>query len=566
MTGEFNQHTKNILAKRAGEKCTLCKKNTSSAHSKYDEFVNLGEAAHIHGRKKGKNNRFDEELTEKQVKDIRNGIWLCPRCHKEIDSDEIKYTATFLIEIREKHETELASGAYNIVPSKVEKEIERLEKLLLEKERSSDLTEKLFEKEILDYKKRLSTLHELLEKENRKFEQLIDEAYTVMKDSSFEKYTQITKLFYQRKFDEAEALLDEDKIIAEAQQLKVSLENKANLILVKARIAAAKGEIEECIRLFEKSLDLHLSYQNIVSFIRYLIEEHLFDKARKELNKAFVFYNENEKQALLFTTSGNIYKYDLKIDEAIIEYNKALKLYKNLNKKEHEQSAVLNNIGLAYNSKRQYSSAIISYINSIRTEEKENFLELAKIYVNMGSPFMYKKYYDCAVTVFNHAINLCSKILNKNDASRMCLKIAHSGLAHCSYMNGDTLGAIEHYRNSEKALDGFENIYSRKFLVQKSDLFHNMAAMNHEQGNVKEAMKYYNLNLIIENSFKHNSPKVKDRNLAISYFNYGMLILQEKMDDPKALSLIKKAKKLVIENDGFDLSPDTIKQMTNVPV
>ncbi|RKS42487.1 HNH endonuclease [Gillisia mitskevichiae] len=566
MTGEFNQQTKNILAKRAGEKCTLCKKNTSSAHSNYDEFVNLGEAAHIHGRKKGKNNRFDEKLTDKQIKDIRNGIWLCPRCHKDIDSDEIKYTATFLIEIREKHEIALASGAYNVVPSKVEKEIVRLEKLLLEKERSSDLTEKLFEKEILEYKKRLSTLHELLEKENRKFEQLIDEAYTVMKDSSFEKYTQITQLFYQRKFDEAEALLDEDKIIAEAEQLKVSLENKANLILVKARIAAAKGEIEECIRLFEKSLDLHLSYLNIVSFIRYLIEENLFDKARKELNKAFAFYNENEKQALLFTTSGNIYKYELKIDKAIIEYNKALKLYKNLNKKEHEQSAVLNNIGLAYNSKRQYSSAIISYINSIRKEEKENFLELAKIYVNMGSPFMYKKYYECAVAVFNHAINLCSKILNKNDASRMCLKIAHSGLAHCSYMNGETLRAIEHYKNSEKALDGFENIYSRKFLVQKSDLFHNMAAMNHEQGNVKEAMKYYNLNLIIENSFKHTSQKVKDRNLAISYFNYGMLILQEKIDDPKALFLIKKAKKLVIENDGFDLSPDTIEQMTNVPV
>lgn len=266
MAGEFSQHTKNTLAKRAGEKCTICKKNTSRAHSKHDKFVNLGEAAHINGRRKEQNNRFIDTLPPKQIKDIRNGIWLCPRCHKDIDSDEVKYPSDFLKDIRKQHENELTSGAYNIVPSQLTKEIEQLERLLKEKERSLNLSEKLFQKEVQEYKRELSSLTGLRDQEDRKFEQLLDEAYEVMKKSSFEDYKQITKLFFQRKFDEAEALLDEEKIVTEANKLKESLEHKSNLLIVKARIASAKNEPKKALRLFEKSISLHISFRNLLSY------------------------------------------------------------------------------------------------------------------------------------------------------------------------------------------------------------------------------------------------------------------------------------------------------------
>lgn len=113
MKGDFTEETKRILSKRAGEKCSLCGIGTSKPHSDADNFVNLGEAAHIRGNKKDKFNRYDTSMTDAERSNIANGLWLCRTCHKKIDRDDKKYTVTFLTTAKEQHEHRVDTGFYD---------------------------------------------------------------------------------------------------------------------------------------------------------------------------------------------------------------------------------------------------------------------------------------------------------------------------------------------------------------------------------------------------------------------------------------------------------------------
>ena len=94
---EFKQITITKLSKQAGERCSLCGLGTSKPHSDISEFINLGEAAHVKGEKKAKNNRFDKDMSDEDRANIRNGIWLCRRCHKIIYVRLLPYICTNLV-------------------------------------------------------------------------------------------------------------------------------------------------------------------------------------------------------------------------------------------------------------------------------------------------------------------------------------------------------------------------------------------------------------------------------------------------------------------------------------
>ena len=87
--------------------CSRCKVNTALPHTDPSKSINLGEAAHIKGRRQGLNNRYDSEMSDKDRADISNGIWLCSTCHNEIDSDEIRYTSEAVLKIKSEHEEAL---------------------------------------------------------------------------------------------------------------------------------------------------------------------------------------------------------------------------------------------------------------------------------------------------------------------------------------------------------------------------------------------------------------------------------------------------------------------------
>lgn len=101
----FNQNTKETLAKRVGFRCSNpnCRKLTSGPATENDKSVNIGVAAHIISASKG-GPRDNQEIKDDERKNISNGIWLCHTCSVLIDRDEIKFSSKILLTWKESAE------------------------------------------------------------------------------------------------------------------------------------------------------------------------------------------------------------------------------------------------------------------------------------------------------------------------------------------------------------------------------------------------------------------------------------------------------------------------------
>lgn len=97
MRDEFNTRVKQILGSRAAFKCSNPKCRVATIGPTVDSrgVINLGVAAHITAASTG-GPRFDEGLTPEQRSDVANGIWLCQRCAKLVDSDLGQFTVELL--------------------------------------------------------------------------------------------------------------------------------------------------------------------------------------------------------------------------------------------------------------------------------------------------------------------------------------------------------------------------------------------------------------------------------------------------------------------------------------
>jgi hypothetical protein len=114
MAPEFNQKTIDVLGKRAAFKCSNpdCRITTIGPNTDPTKSTTIGEAAHIFGARVG-SKRFDTNMNDAARAEITNAIWLCRNCHKLIDTDAGKYTASILFAWREQHEKYIQSELGN---------------------------------------------------------------------------------------------------------------------------------------------------------------------------------------------------------------------------------------------------------------------------------------------------------------------------------------------------------------------------------------------------------------------------------------------------------------------
>lgn len=97
MRDEFENKTKDILAKRVGFLCSNpdCQRTTTGPSTDPRKSVNIGVAAHISAASPG-GPRYNPNLSPEERKSPENGIWLCQICSKLVDSDPQKYTSETL--------------------------------------------------------------------------------------------------------------------------------------------------------------------------------------------------------------------------------------------------------------------------------------------------------------------------------------------------------------------------------------------------------------------------------------------------------------------------------------
>ncbi|MCD8440953.1 AAA family ATPase [Tenacibaculum finnmarkense] len=109
---EFNKPTREIIAGRAGYRCSFpgCNKTLIGPGHKSNEWITIGEYAHIFSAVKN-GPRTDGNLKPDELKKPENGIYLCRNHHKLIDtkSQDNKYTSSLLTRYKNKHEFQISA-------------------------------------------------------------------------------------------------------------------------------------------------------------------------------------------------------------------------------------------------------------------------------------------------------------------------------------------------------------------------------------------------------------------------------------------------------------------------
>ncbi|MCE1236020.1 MAG: HNH endonuclease [Hyphomicrobiales bacterium] len=109
--GGFSEQTIRTLAERAHHHCSNpdCGTQTVMPVEGSRKTLRVGEAAHIYSIG-GDMPRFRADLSEKDLEDITNGIWLCRNCHAKIDKSGDIYSAELLFKWKSEHEEYVRSG------------------------------------------------------------------------------------------------------------------------------------------------------------------------------------------------------------------------------------------------------------------------------------------------------------------------------------------------------------------------------------------------------------------------------------------------------------------------
>jgi hypothetical protein len=97
---DFSQTTKDLLAKRAGYRCSFPECGAPAygpSDEGSDRATNVGTAAHIAAASSGRGaRRYLGSMTPDERSSIDNGIWMCRTHGKLIDDDEARYTIATL--------------------------------------------------------------------------------------------------------------------------------------------------------------------------------------------------------------------------------------------------------------------------------------------------------------------------------------------------------------------------------------------------------------------------------------------------------------------------------------
>jgi hypothetical protein len=101
MGEDFSEKSKRILADRAGHLCSICTQPTTCSDEEGKPF-RIADAAHIVGAS-SRGPRGDEPIAHDKASP-ENGIWLCARCHRNIDGDPHRYSSEELHVFKEEAE------------------------------------------------------------------------------------------------------------------------------------------------------------------------------------------------------------------------------------------------------------------------------------------------------------------------------------------------------------------------------------------------------------------------------------------------------------------------------
>jgi tetratricopeptide (TPR) repeat protein len=551
--GEFSETTKRILAKRAGEKCSICSVLTSKPNISVDErFVNLGEAAHIKGQKLDQHNRYDPLMTVKERSHISNAIWLCKSCHKEIDSDSIKFTPPFLIETKRVHENKVYLGEFNIIwqyQLVLAKQVEQLEALLEEKEQNKNNIQQIHQYELNTIRLEIEKLNKEKSEFEQKLNQLSNYIATLNLDVPSENTTQIIEAFKRGEIELIKSLLDEEKLVSEEKEA-------AKKRVIKATILEIEYNYNDAETNYEKAYSIDPSLEILGTYTSFLKRLGKIDLAIDLCKKAVKISND-----LIFLIHvngwiGNLYGNSNRNKEAISHFKEALKLIqsKNPDSNSVENAKILTAIGISQKNIGEHQNALLSLQDAlnelwhlgINNDIGDKYLDSLGILFNaIGLLYLETHNEYEALIYFNKALEIFSNEKSYND-NMLPLLYFNIVDVYNSTLYQNASEAQKYLSLAISILEKKFEKYPLHYLEYYIGCLTKMADNEFRLGNMSAAKENYikSISIAEEFSIKH---KINFKSLSVSYSNYGLFLLNH--DFKEAIKHIDKAINLLASLD-----------------
>lgn len=490
MNGDFLKPTIKVLAKRSGEKCSKCKRITSKPKSSEDEYINLGEAAHIRGNKPGKNTRYDINMSDSERSHISNGIWLCTNCHKEIDSDESIYTVDYLLELKQIHEREIFIGKFDInylpIIENLNKDIDLLKAAIKDKENILDKAERLFNYELNSLKQKLIDLNNDKQTQIKKANQTIDSLLKLDIEEDSELSTKALELFKSGQFINAIEILDDEKLYKKERSI-------ARLRLAKANLYNFNNDYDNALNNYQKAVDICCEYEFYYPFLNFYRNWYKDIESLSLCNMILMKEDNDGYRTYIYGCIGEIYVNLADLESSIEHFNKSLELMNMLSKQETKEykinkARLLKSIGAAYRHLGKYEESRVSFEDSLN------------IYFQLTVKYNVS-YVDELIDLYSNIGNLYNDVGFPKEALIYLLKayaaFEETGLENCLLKSVVCL-----------------NIKNSYFHPKLFD--------------IKEAKKYTEETISLLNEYADKSPYETLEKLSIALISYGDILMAEK--------------------------------------
>lgn len=528
MKGEFSEKTKVRLAKRAGEKCSICQKSTSKPNP-YDlsAFINLGEAAHIKGHKEGKHLRYDPSMSDNDRSHISNGMWLCSICHKEVDSDSLKYPVEVLTEIKRIHENKVYLGEFDIFWEKqvfLERRISDLEAIISEKDKNSQLQDLVHNAQLNEIKIELEKVRE----EKTHFERTLESLKGAVANLNLESPSSNTKAILQAYLNG-----DIEKVKEALQDSNIEKEEfeLAQKRLIKATILELEKHYEGALLNYEKAALISPKIEVLTYYIVFLKRKRLIRQAINVCKERLINEVDINNQIFLNSSIGELYcegnnsmsaiPYFLKskasLDKLIADNPEISRL---------RRAVILTALGNANKNIGEFDKALAFYEQSLNEfwsmsvqDGITHVKELGILFNGIGLIYMDNNKPADALFHFEKARNAFEETKDLFSNSILCLNIADLYHHYKMYDLGKARKYIEISKEyllakfSKSPLQHFK--YYLGALIKSADNYL-------RSGNLKVAEKEYSKAISIGEEFYYNHKVSSNEDLAILYTNYSV--------------------------------------------
>ena len=249
-----------------------------------------------------------------------------------------------------------------------------------------------------------------------------------------------------------------------------------------------KGNLSTSLRYFNKAKEIFKETNNSEAFASIHFDIGYVYRYKKQIDKEFEFYKKGlklsagEDERLLgkgYLHLGNYYTRLHKLDSSIYYLNKALDVFKKLNK-DNRVYNVYNNLANTYYNKAQYKKVIKIRALVLEYAKKENNKLLITVnYHNIAAAYSKLNKFTVALKYLDSAI-----IVAKEENFKLRLSKSYGSIAKVNF-------SLENYRKSYK--------FYQKHKIYSDSIYESQLSNTIEEAEIENKLKMQKKNLEIVN-------------------------------------------------------------------